>query len=135
MSSLRFILAAILTYACTGAAQAQDAVSTPASSSDSMLKHRPVATISASTNETIPLTVPKGTAVQVVLDKEVRIQKVGSRSTVGSPSPCMLLTNSLCPWEPGLRAKSLVSKLFLPGDALYNRHVRLDPEAHRRSRG
>ena len=38
---------------------------------------RRTATVDASTNETIPLTVPKGTAVQVVLDKEVRIQKVG----------------------------------------------------------
>jgi hypothetical protein len=28
-------------------------------------------------NVTVPLTVPKGIAVQVVLDKEVRIQKVG----------------------------------------------------------
>jgi len=42
-----------------------------------MLIHRPVAAVSASTNETIPLTVPKGAAMQVVLDKEVRIQKVG----------------------------------------------------------
>ncbi len=42
-----------------------------------MLKPRPVAAASASTNETIPLTVPKGAAVQVVLDKELRIQKVG----------------------------------------------------------
>ena len=41
------------------------------------LIHRPVATADASPNETIPLTVPKGTAVQVVLDKEVRVQKVG----------------------------------------------------------
>src|SRR6202790_2448262 len=39
--------------------------------------HKPVAAADASVNETIPLTVPKGTAVQVVLDKEVRIQKVG----------------------------------------------------------
>ena len=29
------------------------------------------------TDETIPLKVPKGTAVQFVLDKEVRIHKVG----------------------------------------------------------
>ncbi len=42
-----------------------------------MLIHRPVAAVNAPTDETIPLTVPKGTAVQVVLDKEVRIQKVG----------------------------------------------------------
>jgi hypothetical protein len=58
-------------------ALAQDAVSASAAASNSMLIKRPVAGVNASTNETIPLTVPKGTAVQVVLDKEVRIQKVG----------------------------------------------------------
>jgi hypothetical protein len=43
----------------------------------------PAALVTASThndgsaNETVALTVPKGTAVQVVLDKEVRVRKVG----------------------------------------------------------
>jgi hypothetical protein len=36
-----------------------------------------VAATNSSAIETIPLTVPKGTAVQVVLDKELKIQKVG----------------------------------------------------------
>jgi hypothetical protein len=63
---------------CVGAslARAQDAVPAPVPSSNPTLIHRPVGA-NASTNETIPLTVPRGTAVQVVLDKEVRIQKVG----------------------------------------------------------
>jgi hypothetical protein len=36
-----------------------------------------LADFNTSSNEVLPLAVPKGTAMQVVLDKEVRIQKVG----------------------------------------------------------
>jgi hypothetical protein len=77
MAMGRVISAVFLTCVCANSAQAQDVVSAPAPASDSLLIHRPIAAFNASTNETIPLTVPKGTAVQVVLDKEVRIQKVG----------------------------------------------------------
>src|SRR5271155_4836093 len=61
---------------------AQDAAPTPspAADSDPVLTHRPAATAPAakpSPNQTIPLIVPTGAAVQVVLDKEVRIEKVG----------------------------------------------------------
>jgi CBS domain-containing protein len=44
---------------------------------DPLLKNRPVAGGNASTSDAIALMIPKGTAVQVVLDREVRIQKVG----------------------------------------------------------
>jgi type IV secretory pathway VirB10-like protein len=46
-----------------------------------------VAARNPSSSETISLTVPKGTAVQVVLDKELRIQKVGQpvRGRVAEP--------------------------------------------------
>ena len=77
MATRRVISAVFLTCVCASSARAQDAVSASAPASNSMLIHRPVVAVNASTNETIPLTVPKGTAVQVVLDKEVRIQKVG----------------------------------------------------------
>jgi hypothetical protein len=61
--AMRCLISAVLvTCACASSMQAQDAV---------------LASAPAQTNETIPLTVPKGAAVQVVLDKEVRIQKVG----------------------------------------------------------
>jgi hypothetical protein len=62
MTTNRLILAVFLTCAFTLSLDAQDPVSpsTP-----------------ASPRETIPLTVPKGTAVQVVLDQELKIQKVG----------------------------------------------------------
>src|ERR1019366_3490510 len=73
MATGRVIFSVFLTCVFACLAQAQDAVpaSEPASST---LIQRPAA---ATAYETIPLTVPKGTAVQVVLDKEVRIQKVG----------------------------------------------------------
>src|ERR1700693_5355298 len=76
MTLKRLISAAFSIRVCASLARPQDAVPAPAASSNPALVHRPV-TANASTNETIPLTVPRGTAVQVVLDKEVRIQKVG----------------------------------------------------------
>jgi hypothetical protein len=45
-----------------------------------VLKHRPAGspeTPKALIKENIDLTVPKGTALQVVLDREIRVQKVG----------------------------------------------------------
>jgi hypothetical protein len=77
MAMGRMISAALLTCVCTSCAWAQDDASVSAAPSDPMLIHRSVAAADASANQTIPLIVPKGTAVQVVLDKEVRIQKVG----------------------------------------------------------
>ena len=77
MRTGRVISAVFLTCMFAKSAQTQDAVSPCAPASNPILIHRPVAAVDASTNETIPLTVPTGTAVQVVLDKEVRIQSVG----------------------------------------------------------
>jgi hypothetical protein len=77
MAAGRVISAVLLTWVCISWAQAQDAVSVSAPASDPVLARRPVATAKPSVNEIIPLVVPKGTAVQVLLDKEVRIQKVG----------------------------------------------------------
>jgi len=65
----------ICVWACS--ALAQGPVSASASASNSMLIKRPDAAANASDGETIPLTVPKGTAVQVVLDKDVKVQKLG----------------------------------------------------------
>lgn len=62
MAARLLILAIFLTCICSNAVRAQNAVPPPT----------PTAT-----PETISLTIPKGTAVQVVLDKELRIQKVG----------------------------------------------------------
>lgn len=77
MAMGRIISAVLLACVCTSCALAQDEASASAPPSDPLLIHRPFAPADASTIQTIPLTVPKGTAVQVVLDKEVRIQKVG----------------------------------------------------------
>jgi hypothetical protein len=73
----RVISAIFLTCVCASSVLAQDAVPASTPASDLLLTRRPVASVNASTNDTIPLTVPKANAVQVVLDKEVRIRKVG----------------------------------------------------------
>ena len=77
MAAGRVISAVFLTCVCISSMRAQDAVSAFVPGPDPVLARRPVATAKPSANEIIPLVVPKGTAVQVVLDKEVRIQKVG----------------------------------------------------------
>ncbi len=82
MAMGRFLLAILLAF--TGvAAAAQDAPAPTTSNSDSdaVLTRRAHAEPTSITPkaETIPLTVPKGTALQVALDKEVRVQRVGQR--------------------------------------------------------
>ncbi len=62
MATRLLVFAIFLACICPELIQAQDAASP---------------SVPASTTETIPLTIPKGTAVQVVLDNELRIQKVG----------------------------------------------------------
>lgn len=71
------IPAVLLTCICASAVQAQDTAPTSVSAPNSKLTQALATPVRSSTGETIPLKVPKGTAVQVVLDKEVRIQKVG----------------------------------------------------------
>jgi hypothetical protein len=77
MAARRVLFAAALTCVCLSRAQAQDVASVSAPASDPLLKSRPVDGGNAATNATIPLVIAKGTAVQVVLDREVRILKVG----------------------------------------------------------
>jgi hypothetical protein len=76
MASKRLISAVFLACASVNSMQAQDGVSASAPACNSVLIYS-AAAVNAPTNETIPLAVPKGTAVQVVLDQEVRIQEVG----------------------------------------------------------
>ena len=85
MTTGRVMPAFFLTCVFACSARAQDAVS--ASASNSIVIKRPDAAPNAPGDETIPLTVPKGTAVQVVLDKEVRIRKVGQpiRGKIAEP--------------------------------------------------
>jgi len=66
-----------LLLACAGWASAQDGP--PAPTLDSRL---PAASADANKGapvplETVPLIIPKGMAVQIALDKEVRIRKIG----------------------------------------------------------
>ena len=71
------ISAVIVTCVCASAALAQNAGSDSAPTSDAMLRDRPPVAVKAPTSESIALEVPKGTAVKIILDKEVRVQKVG----------------------------------------------------------
>jgi hypothetical protein len=79
----RMIRTVFLLYACAACAYAQDLppAQPPAADSDPALTHRPASTPAAIDKplpvETIPLIVPKGTPVQVILDTEVRVRKVG----------------------------------------------------------
>jgi hypothetical protein len=78
----RLVFAVLLAFACISAA-AQDTPAPPASTPDSgsnpALTRRGQAEAIAvpAKAETIPLSVPKGTALQVALRNEVRVQRVG----------------------------------------------------------
>jgi hypothetical protein len=67
----------LLMWACAAGTQAQGVAPAPAggAASDPALARRPAD--QPAVNETIPLAVPKGTPVQVALDREVRIERVG----------------------------------------------------------
>jgi hypothetical protein len=77
MTRRHVISAVLVTCVCASAALAQNAVSASAPTPDAMLSGRPLVVVKTPTNESIALEVPKGTAVQVILDKELRVQKVG----------------------------------------------------------
>lgn len=77
MATRCLIFTLFLTCMFASSVQAQDAVSPCSTAFNPILIHRSVAPMNAPTHETIPLTVPTGTAVQVVLNEEVRIKKVG----------------------------------------------------------
>ncbi|MGH9742182.1 MAG: hypothetical protein ACRD51_07490 [Candidatus Acidiferrum sp.] len=74
--ALRLISAAFLTCSLACSLHGQVPASSSAPVSNAAL-NRPLSGPSAPADHTISLTVPKGTAVQVVLDKELRIRKVG----------------------------------------------------------
>jgi hypothetical protein len=71
------ISALFLTCVGVTSVQAQEIVLAPGTTSDSTSIERPVVATKASTNELIPLRLPQSTAIQVVLDREVRIRRVG----------------------------------------------------------
>ncbi len=79
----RVICLFFLSCACAGPLHGQDAppdplaASPPGQGQEPVLKHRPSVTPASAPNESIPLTVPRGAPIQVALDKETRVQRVG----------------------------------------------------------
>lgn len=73
MITPRIVCSFLLMLAFAGRAFAQDAAPAPAAAS----APAGVPSSDASPAQTIVLTVPRGTALQIALDKEVRVQKVG----------------------------------------------------------
>jgi hypothetical protein len=94
MTSRRLLGALFLSWACAAYVQAQQPNPTPVQSSppesDPALAHRRPASIPPTDTakpSTIPLTVPTGTPMQVALDKEIRIRKVGQALTAHTVEP------------------------------------------------
>ena len=89
------VFAVSLWYAHTGSAQAQEPVTIPASpvEPDPVLTHRSDVQPKAPPPQTVSLTVPKGTPLQVVLDKEVKIEKWASQFMAAPRNRFMPLTN------------------------------------------
>lgn len=79
MALRREIFLAFIVCTSYGWAHAQEGAPAPAPPQDSRpaLTHRPSITEKAPTPEMVQLTVPKGTPLQIALDKEVRVEKVG----------------------------------------------------------
>lgn len=75
----RVIFSAFLMCACVPCAHAQDGAPPPTAppDSDPVLAHRAAVSGKPQISETVPLRVPEGTPIQVVLDKELRVEKVG----------------------------------------------------------
>jgi len=75
----RIVFAVLLLSVSPSMVRAQEPATTPSSPTepDPVLTHRSDAQPKTPPPQTVSLTVPKGTALQVVLDKEVKIDKVG----------------------------------------------------------
>jgi hypothetical protein len=93
MISRRILGTLFLSWACASLLAAQDVSPTPVQSSapesDPALAHRPASTPATDSTRppTIPLSVPIGTPIQVALDEETRIRKVGQPLTAHTVQP------------------------------------------------
>jgi hypothetical protein len=93
MTSRRLLGTLFLSWACATCLQAQEASPIPIQSSapesDPALAHRPAAIPPADTANpaTIPLSVPAGMPIQLALDEEIRIRKVGQPLTAHTVEP------------------------------------------------
>jgi hypothetical protein len=93
MISRRILGTLFLSWACASLLPAQEASPAPVQSSapesDPALAHRPASIAPTDTAKpaTIPLSVPIGTPIQVALDEETRIRKVGQPLTAHTVQP------------------------------------------------
>ena len=93
MINRRILGTLFLSWACTGFLQAQEASPTPVQSSapesDPVLAHRSASTTPTDTAKpaAIALAVPIGTPIQLALDEETRIRKVGQPLTAHTVEP------------------------------------------------
>jgi len=93
LMSRRLLGTLFLSWACATCLQAQEASPIPIQSSapesDPALAHRPAAIPPADTANpaTIPLSVPAGMPIQLALDEEIRIRKVGQPLTAHTVEP------------------------------------------------
>ena len=93
MTVARTIQVVLLLWACAICTSAQDTppaptlVPRPPASSTQDNKADPAVPLQPTPTETVPLVVPKGMAVQVALDEEVRVRKVGQPLTAHVVEP------------------------------------------------
>jgi hypothetical protein len=103
MTSRRLLGALFLSWACAAYVQAQQANPTPVQSSapesDPALAHRSISIPPTDTAKpsTIPLTVPRGTPMQVALDREIRIRRVGQALTAHTVDPIYAFDKLMIP--------------------------------------
>jgi hypothetical protein len=77
MALSRGVCSLFLACACVGSASAQDALPDPTRDSRLPSASADANQAPSAPPETVPLISPKGMAVQIALDKEVRIRKMG----------------------------------------------------------
>ena len=147
MMNRRLLGTLFLSWACAGYLQAQEAPSTPVQSSapesDPALAHRTTPTLAPDSPKpaTIPLSVPIGTPIQVALDEETRIRKVGQPLTAHIVQPIYAFDKLVIPVgtnvsgeitriepiSPGKRTLAALDADFTPPHAIDVTFTELDP--------
>lgn len=105
----RLICATLTLCGCAVWTHAQQAAPAPPPDSDPVLTHRPDIVQKSSPPQLIPLTVPKGTPIQVVLHDEIRVQSVGQTIRGGIVEPVYAFDKIVIP--VGTEVSGQITKL------------------------